>query len=254
MLHGMTQLSLFLVLLTVIAYSGSADSSPGLININLSISTNLTIFSDIIDITIFKIPDSSYQPGPKSFKPDLPEQTNGTKKFEQSKIWSRDMNGITHTYQAVIAPGITWNQARDASIAKGGHLATITSKDENDFVFFIIQNTSYWSPCRGNNFGPWLGGYQPSGSKNSSSGWAWVTGEKWEYTSWFPEEPNDYLGEEDKLFFYVNSCIPSPTWGDHRNEGNGNTAYIIEWEQPINSPYSISSSFNHWEYKDKLPK
>jgi hypothetical protein len=245
MLCGVIRVSLFLVLLTIIAYSVCAGPSSGLINVNLSISTNLTLFSDIIDVTIFKITDPSYQPGSNSFKHGLPEQTNETKKIDQSIIWSREMNGIIHTYQAVIAPGTTWNQARDAAIAKGGHLATITSKDENDLMLSNIQNTSYWSPCRGNIFGPWLGGYQPSGSNNSSSGWAWVTGEKWEYTNWSPEEPNDYMGEEDKLFFYVNNCIPSSTWGDHRNDGDGNTAYIIEWEKPIYSPQIVLSSTNH---------
>lgn len=254
MLSRVFRLSLFLVLLTIIAYSVSAVPSSGFININLSISTNLTIFSDIFDLTVFKIMDSSYQPGSNSFKHDLPEQTKDTKKLDQSIIWSKDVNGIIHTYQAVISPGTTWIQARDAAIAKGGHLATITSTDENDLVFSNIQNTSYWSICRGNIFGPWLGGYQPSGSNNSSSGWAWVTGEKWEYTNWSPEEPNDYMGEEDKLFFYANNCIPSSTWGDHRNDGDGNAAYIIEWEKPIYSSHIDLSSFNHWEYTEKLPK
>lgn len=254
MLCRAVRLSMFLVFFTIIAYSVSAGPPSGLININLSISTNLTLFSDIIDVTIFKLMDSPYQPGSDSCKHDLPEQTYETKKTDQSIIWSRYMNGIMHTYQAVVAPGTTWTQARDAAIAKGGHLVTITSKDENDLVFSHIQNTSYWSPCRGNMFGPWLGGYQPSGSNNSRSGWAWVTGEKWEYTNWYPEEPNDYLGEEDKLFFYVNSCTPSLTWGDHRNDGDGNTAYIIEWENPIYPSPIVLSSFDHWEYKEKLHK
>ncbi|WP_319580646.1 lectin-like protein [uncultured Methanospirillum sp.] len=164
------------------------------------------------------------------------------------------MNGITHTYEVVIAPGITWNQARAAAIAKKGHLATITSKAENDLVFSHIQNTSYWSVCRGNMFGPWLGGWQPLGSQTSSTGWAWVTGEKWEYTNWSPEEPNDFLGGEDKLFFYVNTCTPSSTWGDHRDDGDGVTAYIIEWEKPVISPLMVFSQATHWKYAEKVPK
>lgn len=200
------------------------------------------------------MPNSSHHTGLNSSTPDESETITSTQITDQSVIWSRTVNGITHTYEVVIAPGITWNQARAAAIAKKGHLATITSKAENDLVFSHIQNTSYWSVCRGNMFGPWLGGWQPLGSQNSSTGWAWVTGEKWEYTNWSPEEPNDFLGGEDKLFFYVNTCIPSSTWGDHRYDGDGVTAYIIEWEKVVISPHMVFSPATHWKYAEKVPK
>jgi len=253
MIRGIVRLLLLLALLIIIASSTSADPSMGLITINLSISTDFKILSDIINVNIFTIPDSSHQTSSNSIIPDTSEKPNSSKKIDQSVFWSRTMNGITHTYQAVIAPGITWNQARDAAIIKKGHLATITSKDENDLMLSHIQNTSYWSLCRGNMFGPWLGGWQPSGAHNSSTGWAWVTGEKWEYTNWHAEEPNDFQGEEDKLFFYVNTCTPSSTWGDHRDDGDGVTAYIIEWEKPVYSPHIVYSPSTHWKYAEKVP-
>ena len=239
MLSGVVRLFQLLVVLTVITYSACGSSSSGLITINLSLPTNLSVFSDIIDINIFQTGGPSHELDSNTIEQAVPEQYNEVKIPDYSIQWSNNMNNITHVYKAVIAPGITWTQARDAAITEGGHLVTITSKEENELVFSYIKNASFWSPCRGNIFGPWLGGYQPSGSDNSSAGWAWVTGEKWEYTNWFAEEPNDYRGEEDRLFFYMNNCTPSATWGDHRNDGDGNTAYIIEWENPNNSPHLV---------------
>jgi len=254
MIRGIVRLFLLLVLLTIIVSSTSADPSTGLITINLSMSTDIKILSDIISINQFVIPNSSHHTELNSNTPDETKTITSPHTTDQEVFWSRTMKGITHTYQAVIAPGTTWNQARDAAIAKKGHLATITSKAENDIVFSHIQNTSYWSGCIGNMFGPWLGGFQPAGSHNSSTGWYWVTGEKWEYTNWDPEEPNDFLGGEDKLFFYVNTCTPSSTWGDHRDDGDGVTAYIIEWEKPVISPLMVFSPTNHLEYAEKVPK
>ena len=158
---------LLLVLFVLVVGSAFADPSAGLISINLSISTDIKILSDIININQFEIPNSSHHTELNSNPSEENKKITSAHTTDQSVIWSRTVNGVTHAYQAVIAPGITWNQARAAAIAKKGHLTTITSKAENDLVFSHIQNTSYWSVCRGNMFGPWLGGWQPLGSQNS---------------------------------------------------------------------------------------
>jgi hypothetical protein len=59
-----------------------------------------------------------------------------------------------------------------------GHLATITSLDENDFVFSLLPTSGL----------AWLGGFRPVGTPepdDPSGGWRWlVTGEDWEYADW----------------------------------------------------------------------
>lgn len=79
----------------------------------------------------------------------------------------------------------SWFTARDAAAAStfnsvSGHLATITSQAENDFLFGLVSG----------NFtgfqGAWLGGKDPDG---------WLvgpeTGQSFSYTNWAGVEPNN---------------------------------------------------------------
>ena len=97
------------------------------------------------------------------------------------------------TYKVVLG-GITWEDARAAAKAAGGHLATVTSQSE-------------WSQIRslaGYTTQLYLGGWQPNGGQNEpDGGWEWVTGEAWGPTAWSPvgggSEPNNAGGNEHVL-------------------------------------------------------
>ena len=57
--------------------------------------------------------------------------------------WRVEDGGNGHTYQAVLVPGpegINWTDANAAaeSLGNGWHLATITSQEENDFIFSLV--------------------------------------------------------------------------------------------------------------------
>ena len=101
-----------------------------------------------------------------------------------------------HYYQRVDVPGgLDWFGAEMAASAMqlgsvSGHLVTLTSADENDFVFDNLNAGSAW-----------LGGFQPAGSPEPAGGWQWVTGEPWTYANWHESEPNNYGGNEDGLQF-----------------------------------------------------
>lgn len=59
-------------------------------------------------------------------------------------------SGNGHFYDVISVPGtITWEDANAAAIAAGGYLATITSQAENDFVFLLVNNTTYWHGSSG---------------------------------------------------------------------------------------------------------
>ena len=94
-----------------------------------------------------------------------------------------------HYYDAVAFPsGITWDDARTYAETLtyngfNGHLATITSAEENAFIFNTFKDSAY------NIF--FLGGFQPKGSAEPDGGWQWITGETWSYTNWSPGEPNN---------------------------------------------------------------
>jgi hypothetical protein len=90
-------------------------------------------------------------------------------------------NGHWYAYLPVV---LTWDQARAAAThfehgGVAGHLATITSQEENDFVFeSLLLPYSWW----GRTGLYWLGAHD-------DSLWTWVTGEPFVYTNWGYGEP-----------------------------------------------------------------
>jgi len=116
-----------------------------------------------------------------------------------------------HYYEAVRAPdGITRDDAGAAAVAKGGYLATITSSAENDFVFSLVNDLSWFTDTsvNGDRLGPWLGGIK------TTAGWQWTTGEPFTYTNWQSSQPDGFGGGYQYLQFYNGANVGS-TWGDH---------------------------------------
>ena len=105
--------------------------------------------------------------------------------------WTLDPD-THHLYKYVSAPLISWASAVTAAIAAGGHLATIGSDAENDFIFSLVGNRVAW-----------LGG-SDAGHEGQ---WQWVTDDgspDFGYTHWAGGEPNNLLNED-----YL------ATWGNH---------------------------------------
>ncbi len=134
--------------------------------------------------------------------------------------------GNGHWYKAITAKsGISWQDAEIIAESEGGHLATITSADEQKFIAELVDSRNYFSletPIEG----PWLGGYCPSSRKSSSEGWKWITGELWNFTNWDKSEPNNLrtsLGAENRLSILSREC----RWND-RQAGFRLPSYIIE--------------------------
>jgi hypothetical protein len=130
-----------------------------------------------------------------------------------------------HWYQAVRVPGgINWADARaaaEALIYAGyrGHLATITSAEEQQF--FVSQ-----VPLAPENNG-WLGGYQDLAApdyREPAGGWRWVTGEPWRFTNWDANQPDNALGAEHALHGGVR-------WNDLPPTARLNI-FVVEYEPP----------------------
>jgi len=128
-------------------------------------------------------------------------------KREGAAKWKVADGGNGHTYRVVSAPeGITWTEANRRAVAVGGHLATITSKAENDFVFSLLDHPEYWNRMGHGPWmmGPWIGGMQAEGAREPDGGWQWVTAEPFEFTNWFPGDPNDdckFSGAVNRICF-----------------------------------------------------
>jgi len=137
--------------------------------------------------------------------------------------WRAEDGGNDNWYDAVSAFYGTWDGANAHTQTQyymgiQGHLATITSAEEQAFVW---NNLPY-----GNAF---LGGYQTDHNAEPDGNWAWVTGEPWNYTNWAPDEPNnDHHGEsEDYLHFH--GIGPGGWWNDICLSVR-HSPYIIEYE------------------------
>jgi len=138
--------------------------------------------------------------------------------------WTVASGGNGHYYERINSANITWSNAKTAAEAltynsNSGHLATLTSATENTFVTNSVINGATGSS--------WIGGNQPSGSTEPAGGWAWVTGEAWSYTNWYPGEPNNggSGGGEDSVEMRSNGV-----WNDLPDNGNAAIDhYVVEY-------------------------
>lgn len=115
--------------------------------------------------------------------------------YPSAVLWSAAAGGNDHYYARIPQP-LTWEQARIAAERLGGHLATITSAEENAFITPLVID--------GVNNVSHLGG------RRVENGWAWITGEPWGYSNWFPGEPNNASGDEN----YLATWVAPGTWND----------------------------------------
>ena len=148
-----------------------------------------------------------------------------------------------HYYDIITGQnGITWSQAKIAAESQTyeglkGHLVTITSAEENDF---IVSN--FGSHFAHLNY--FLGGIQPPGSPEPAGGWTWVTGEPWSYTNWEPDSPGNGYGGDDGIHpqGYPEDALETYTadgrWNDFPSVVSewGRDGYIVEWDSVENLP------------------
>lgn len=130
----------------------------------------------------------------------------------------------------------TWEQARKFCENNGGHLAVITSVEEQEEICQLIQTGQFEAY--------WLGGTMTGGE------WKWITEEPFTYTLWDSGEPNE--NEEDMhIQIYRDNGTWDDTWndGDH-SSGIKNHGFICEYEN-LNSTGQESNIT--YQYLDQVP-
>ena len=111
---------------------------------------------------------------------------------------------------------LTYEEAAQYCKDKGGYLATITSQEENDFLYnYITENN-----CPNAYFG--------FTDQDEEGTWKWDNGETSSYTNWHSGGPDNENPSEDFAMYYYK--YPDGTWndGDFSDE-NGNRAFLCEW-------------------------
>ena len=102
----------------------------------------------------------------------------------------------------------------------GGHMATITSSGENDFLYDYMLSNDLESVYFG---------FSDAAEEGT---WIWLNGESVSYTNWHSTEPNSENDDEDYAMFYWK--YDDGTWndGDFGTGGTngGGCAFICEWD------------------------
>jgi len=150
--------------------------------------------------------------------------------------WTVGGGANNNWYELVLAPVTDWieaNAAANAATHNGlsGHLATITSAEENTFIFSTLAVGTL--PA-------WLGGFQDEDTAEPDADWQWVTGEEWLYTNFAPGEPNNSTsGNEDSLAFAF--WKDNGTWNDAPTGWQySHGSYIVEYESaPVPEPATM---------------
>lgn len=132
----------------------------------------------------------------------------------------------THTYQAVQG-NFTWHQAKADAEARGGHLATITSQAEFDYILAL-------------GVLPEQGGYFLGATDEMNEGvWVWVTGEPFVFNRWSSGEPNN-SGPENYL---IGDRAIDHTWNDIIGLATPTIPwYLLEIESPPCSPHTAQAT------------
>lgn len=149
-----------------------------------------------------------------------------------------------HYYEQVQS-NASWNTTKAAAelmtyLGMNGHLVTITSQAENDF----LNNNWNVQMC-------WVGAYQYDKLAEPAGHWAWVTGEPWGYTNWSPQvnipQPDNSGGVEDWAQFQL--YIPQygagvwNDWGENGDWAQLSHGYFVEYEStqaPVPEPATLS--------------
>ena len=130
-----------------------------------------------------------------------------------------------HRYQLVVESS-NWSKARSKARSMGGHLATLTSAEENDF---IQQSYTDWLKAPGVCI--LLGAYQES----AQAAWQWETAEPFEYAGWYGGEPNRAaMADTDTSFAFLDHPQGRRGWDDKPEKAIG--AFLIEWDDDGSAP------------------
>lgn len=133
-----------------------------------------------------------------------------------------EFNGHYYQYYAT-ENAETWEEASAFCKGLGGHLATISSKDENDFLYNYMKAQNVESAYFGLT------------DKENEGTWVWDNGETSTYRNWHSGEPNSENSNEDYAMFYYKYSDGLWNDGDFTGAGTvgGKAGFICEWDNGV---------------------
>lgn len=116
---------------------------------------------------------------------------------------------------------VTWHGAKDRCEKMGGHLVTIGSGEENEFVLNLAKRGI---ERLGRFDGIWLG----ATDELKEGHWKWVDGSNSSYAKWDPGQPNNKNNDEHYLLLW----LPKGLWCDQPDDSKQHVTYFVcEWDR-----------------------
>ena len=142
-------------------------------------------------------------------------------------------------YQVYFDASIGWHDAKTACENSGGHLATISNKEENDFIFSLVQNAGI--QC-------WLG----ATDEETEGVWKWVTDEPWIFNN------GSFDNRSGIQHYLVMNYDNNYVWDDQSEKANSiggffckTGGYVCEWETLVDIPDdAVRNNGNYYKIFD----
>lgn len=105
----------------------------------------------------------------------------------------------------------TWHEAKKACEDMGGHLVTIASKAEDDFVKKLVEGKTLWIGCT---------------DEKKEGDWRWIDGTKITYKGWGAGQPDNFGSGQDYGVFVGGK----QEWDDFAAIDT-TPCYVCEWDR-----------------------
>ncbi len=218
--------------------SGTSMAAPhvsGVASLLFSVNPNLSaddVKSIICDTTVGSYGNESYGllnaknavEAALNYIPSSDQAGETGGKFDLTDIPSNAVEFNDHYYYVYDVDTITdWNMAQEYCESQGGYLATITSAEEDAFLYSYITGAGYSSVMFGLT------------DQEQADDWHWITGEEFSYQNWRSGEPNHQGGYEHYGMYYGRNT--DGTWNDGSGRGG---SFLCEWGEYQTSSNSHS--------------
>ena len=158
-----------------------------------------------------------------------------------------------HRYQ-LFDSSMSWDEAKEYCESLGGHLATVTSAEEQEIIESLLAN--------GTRNSYWLGA-----KLDEERSWKWLNGEEFSYGNWASGQPDNFCGVENALMVYReknprgssgfgkwNDLCEDGTCNNESFFGKENFGFICEWDSTEEQTaewnghkYQIFDRSIHWK-------
>lgn len=137
-------------------------------------------------------------------------------------IFPAGTRNISGSRFLVIPGSVSWSDAQNMAVAAGGHLAVPSTDEEASWILKTMESVL------GGGDGCWIGGRQQG---VASPRWTFVTGERFDFVSWAPGQPDE--GDVPQPSLQVWRGVESVFGYNNATGDSGEASYfLVEWSAP----------------------